>query len=49
MIDEGLIHGDSVYAFITKFTHDIDEQDDMDFLKFILEKNPKIVDKLFIK
>ena len=49
MIDKGFIHGDSVYAFITEFTNDIDEQDDIDFLKFIIEKNPKIVDNFFLK
>jgi len=44
MIDKGFIHGDSVYAFITDFAHDIDEQVDLEFLKFLVEKNPKIVD-----
>ena len=47
MIDKGLIHGNNVNAFITEITHDIDEQNDFDFLEFILEKNPNIVDTLF--
>ena len=49
MIDKGLIHGDSVFAFITEFTHDIDEQDDLDFLKFVVEKNPTIINSLLKK
>jgi CMP-N,N'-diacetyllegionaminic acid synthase len=47
MIDNGLIHGDNVYAFVTKFTHDIDAQIDFDFLEFVISKNPKIVSSLF--
>ena len=47
MIDKGLIHGNNVNAFITEVTHDIDEQNDFDFLEFILEKNPNIVNTLF--
>ena len=48
MIDEGLIHGNNVHAFVTEFINDIDEQDDVDFLKFIVNKNPKIVEKFFV-
>jgi len=47
MIDKGLIHGNNVNAFITEFTHDIDDQNDFDFLEFILEKNPNFVNTLF--
>ena len=47
MIDKGLIHGNNVNAFITEVTYDIDEQNDFDFLEFILEKNPNIVNTLF--
>ena len=46
MIDRGLIHGNNVNAFITEVTHDIDEQNDFDFLdikpkniKDLLQKN----------
>jgi len=47
MIDKGLIHGNNVNAFITEVTHEIDEQNDFDFLEFIIEKNPNIVNTLF--
>lgn len=47
VIDQGLIHGDNVHAFITEFTHDIDEQIDFDYLEFFINKNPNIVDVLF--
>lgn len=47
MIDKGFIHGNNVYAYITDFTHDIDEQNDLDFLDFFVTRNSEIVKNLF--
>jgi CMP-N,N'-diacetyllegionaminic acid synthase len=47
MIAKGVIHGNSVKAFITQTTHEIDEIDDFDFLEFMIKKNPDIVKILF--
>ena len=47
MIDKGSIHGDNVKAFITDITYEVDEINDFDFLQFIVNKNPNIINQLF--
>jgi N-acylneuraminate cytidylyltransferase len=36
-----LIHGNKVKAFITNISHEIDEINDVDFLEYLIQKNPK--------
>jgi len=36
-----LIHGSKVKAFITNISHEIDEINDVDFLEYLIQKNPK--------
>jgi CMP-N,N'-diacetyllegionaminic acid synthase len=47
MIDNGVIHGNNVYAFITAFIHDIDEQVDFDLLDLLVKNNPNCISHLF--
>jgi len=35
-----IIHGDKVKAFITNTSHEIDEISDVDFLEYLIQKNP---------
>jgi CMP-N,N'-diacetyllegionaminic acid synthase len=45
MIDKyNLIHGDRVKAFITDTAYEIDEIDDIDFLEYLITKNPEYKD-----
>jgi len=39
-----LVHGNKVKAFITKTTHEIDEIGDIDFLEYLIKKNPEYKD-----
>jgi CMP-N,N'-diacetyllegionaminic acid synthase len=39
-----LIHGSRVKAFITNTTHEIDEIGDIDFLEYLIKKNPEYKD-----
>jgi N-acylneuraminate cytidylyltransferase len=39
-----LIHGSRVKAFITNTAHEIDEIGDIDFLEYLIKKNPKYKD-----
>jgi len=39
-----LIHGSKVRAFITNTAHEIDEINDIDFLEYLIQKNPKYKD-----
>jgi CMP-N,N'-diacetyllegionaminic acid synthase len=43
----GLIHGDRVQAFTTKVTYEIDEIDDIEFMEYLVQKNPKYQEILF--
>jgi CMP-N,N'-diacetyllegionaminic acid synthase len=36
-----IIHGDKVKAFITNTSHEIDEISDVDFLEYLIQKNPE--------
>ena len=47
MIDKNLIHGDNVYAFVTEAAYEIDEFVDIDFLEFMIQKNPNLLKKMF--
>ena len=39
-----LIHGNKVKAFITNTAHEIDEMNDIDFLEYLIQKNPEYKD-----
>ena len=39
-----LIHGSKVRAFITNTAHEIDEINDIDFLEYLIQKNPQYKD-----
>ena len=39
-----LIHGSRVKAFITNTAHEIDERGDIDFLEYLIKKNPEYKD-----
>jgi N-acylneuraminate cytidylyltransferase len=39
-----LIHGSKVRAFITNTAHEIDEINDIDFLEYLIQKNPEYKD-----
>lgn len=41
------LHGENVFAFETKPTHEVDIESDFQFLEFLLQKNPKIKSQLF--
>ena len=43
---KGLIHGDRVRAFITETAYSIDEPGDVDFLEYMIQKNPEYVARL---
>ena len=40
----GLIHGSRVKAFITNTAHEVDEMSDVDFLEYLIQKNPEYKD-----
>lgn len=46
MIKKNLIHGSKVRAFITNTTHEVDEISDIDFLEYLIKKNPEYKYKL---
>lgn len=39
---EGMVHGDCVKAFITDVAYEIDELSDLDYINYLIEKNPEI-------
>jgi len=47
MVDQGLIHGDNVQAFITDITYEIDSIEDFDWLDYLVSKNPCLSSKIF--
>jgi CMP-N,N'-diacetyllegionaminic acid synthase len=47
MLDKGLIHGDSVRAYITDICYEIDEIDDFLFLEVTINKEPWVLNDLF--
>lgn len=47
MIDQGLIHGNNVQAFVTDLTYEIDEKSDFDYLEFLINNNPEVHKELF--
>jgi len=40
----GLIHGSRVKAFITNTAYEVDEMSDVDFLEYLIQKNPEYKD-----
>ena len=44
----GLIHGSSVLPYVTPNITEVDTEDDFDYLEFQVEKNPLIINNLFI-
>ena len=38
---QGLIHGSKVRALITNTAHEVDEISDIDFLEYLIQKNPE--------
>ena len=42
-----MIHGDHVIPFITPVTHEVDSEEDFDFLEFQLSKYPQFLSQLF--
>ena len=46
---KGMVHGDSVLAYITDMTYEIDEPSDMELLEYIILKNPRYMKHLFEK
>lgn len=44
IIKHNLIHGSKVRAFITNTAHEIDEINDIDFLEYLIQKNPEYKD-----
>ncbi|MDC1318910.1 acylneuraminate cytidylyltransferase family protein [Candidatus Thioglobus sp.] len=49
MIENGLMHGNNVKAFITDTTYEIDEMDDFNFLEYMVSKNPNLLSLFSIK
>ena len=48
MIDsKGLVHGDSVKAYVTNVSYEIDEISDIDFLEYLISKSPEFINRLF--
>jgi len=45
--NRGLVHGDSVMAYVTETGYEIDEISDLDFLEFVLNKREGYVSSLF--
>lgn len=45
--EQGLLHGDNVYGFVTERTYEIDEISDIAFVEYLLQQNRTIVNKLF--
>jgi CMP-N,N'-diacetyllegionaminic acid synthase len=46
IIDTGLLHGSNVNAFITEATFEIDEMEDVNFIEFMIKKNPALVNNI---
>lgn len=44
---KGILHGDSVLAFITEKAYEIDEPNDLDLIEYIIERYPEYFNKLF--
>jgi len=49
MIENALMHGDNVKAFITDTTYEIDEIDDFNFLEYMVNKTPNLLNFFSIK
>jgi CMP-N,N'-diacetyllegionaminic acid synthase len=47
VIQENLIHGDRVQAYVTDVSYEIDELSDIDFLEYLITKSPELVKRLF--
>jgi len=44
---QSIVHGDKVQAFVTERAYEIDEPNDIDFVEFIVKKNPEYMTFLF--
>jgi len=42
-----LIHGGQVQAYVTDMSYEIDELSDIDFLEYLINKSPELVERLF--
>ena len=47
IMNERKLHGDNVIAYMTDRSYEVDEEDDLDLLEYMIEKRPKLIDKLF--
>jgi CMP-N,N'-diacetyllegionaminic acid synthase len=47
VIQQNLIHGDRVQAYVTDVSYEIDELSDIDFLEYLITKSPELVKRLF--
>lgn len=47
LLEDNVIHGDSVYAFETDIAYEVDAQSDFDWLEYVLMKNPCLKDLAF--
>jgi len=47
VVKKGLIHGGQVQAYVTDMSYEIDELSDIDFLEYLINKSPELVERLF--
>jgi len=41
------LHGDRVVAYVTERSYEIDEESDLELLEYVIQKNPRLVERLF--
>ena len=49
ILEKGIMHGDKVHGFITEQIFEIDNNNDLEFLEYIISKKPKLFNTLFDK
>lgn len=47
MARSGLLHGDAVLAFVTDTAPEVDTEDDLNYIQFLVTHRPKIRDRVF--
>jgi len=47
IINEKKLHGDHVMAYLTERSYEVDEESDIELLEYVIQKNPKLVKRLF--
>lgn len=47
ILQEGKLHGNRVFSMVTEYTHEIDTPEDFEYLEWLADRNPNVIDTIF--